>query len=453
MDIKTRKILLYLGVFVTTLFAACQGEPDIIEDTGRPPTLDVPPIEINLPSSESFSSPDNRNVIKEEVFGRWKILSLDEWSDGGHIWFTGDEAIFGFKCNEMSISGEMSDDGYWRAPSQRFATTEMLCAGERGAQDKAMISLMIGPTKIERIGKGPNKLRFFSGDHEMVIERSWLAKDTSLHEHFLGQWDVLRFDDFAPSSRLNGEGKRSAYVDFYDNPEQPASLRTGFHIGCNFSGNSIQLELESVAPQLVHMPRKLDRLTTQIGCTPTLQHRDEEFFAMMYKSPKIERLGVHRLRLWTENHELILEKSETGQARNRINKFDALKGNWLIGTVNKNGFGFGGPFYTPEVLVISKHKIQYGDHTPYLKTPRFASGGKITGEIVGGFGARDCERSRKLSVKNPNMGEVDVTCLVLDTLINHPIAEPINLPNHLQLTSDDYRITLQRNGTNTILPP
>ena len=54
------------------------------------------------------------------------------------------------------------------------------------------------------------------------------------------------------------------------------------------------------------------------------------FFKMMYQSPKLERWGEQRLRLWTDDHELILEKAELGQSRNLIKNFETIEGKWHI---------------------------------------------------------------------------------------------------------------------------
>ena len=42
---------------------------------------------------------------------------------------------------------------------------------------------------------------------------------------------------------------------------------------------------------------------------------------------------------------------------------------------------------------------EYGDLTPYLKTPRILRG-KIEGEIIGELGARNCEASQLLAPGN-----------------------------------------------------
>jgi len=120
---------------------------------------------------------------------------------------------------------------------------------------------------------------------------------------------------------------------------------------------------------------------------------------------------------------------------------------------NKAGLGFEGPFSAPEPLIISKDRIQYGELTPYLKNPRIWRG-KVQGEIIGDFGTRDCEANRLLSPdKLPPGAKENTICFVLNTITGHPIAEPINLPNHLQLSSGDYRITLLRSGTDRFTRP
>ena len=289
----------------------------------------------------------------------------------------------------------------------------------------------------------------------MIIERKWRdgGKPDLTQDALVGTWDILRFDDYIPKTRLNGEGRRSAFVDFYDDKYSPGSLGSYLNIGCNFSGNALRLELGSSTPRLVHVPRDLDYVATEMGCPPILDRRDKLFFKMMYQSPKLERWGEHRLRLWTDNHELILEKTEYGQSRNLIKNYETIEGKWQIIMANKAGLGFGGHFSAPEPLIIAKDKIQYGDLTPYLKNPRIWRG-KIEGEIIGDFGTRDCEANRLLSPdKLPPGAKNNAICFVLNTITGHPIADPINLPNLFQLTSGDYRITLQRSGTDRFTRP
>ena len=442
------KLLHSLVILALGLITACQDKPDTVEDIGTPPPLDLLPIEITI-------TPTPSPILKEELYGFWKITKLDEWKDGDFVAFTDDTTMFSFKCNNKSLFGEMSDEGLWHAPLGRFGTTEALCVGEKESQDEAMLTLMIGPTKIERIGDGSNTLRFFTDDHEMIIERKWRdgGKPDLTQDALVGKWDILRFDDYIPKTRLNGEGRRSAFVDFYDDKYSPGSLGTYLNIGCNFSGNALRLELGSSTPRLVHVPRDLDYVATEMGCPPILDRRDKLFFKMMYQSPKLERWGEHRLRLWTDNHELILEKTEYGQSRNLIKNYETIVGKWQIIMANKAGLGFGGHFSAPEPLIIAKDKIQYGDLTPYLKNPRIWRG-KIEGEIIGDFGTRDCEANRLLSPdKLPPGAKNNAICFVLNTITGHPIADPINLPNLFQLTSGDYRITLQRSGTDRFTRP
>ena len=143
------KLLQSLVILALGLITACQGERDTIEDIGAPPPLDLPPIEINI-------APTPSPILKEELYGFWKISALDEWKDGDHVIFADDTTMFSFKCNNKSLFGELSDEGVWHAPLGRFATTEALCVGEKEKQDEALLTLMIGPTEIERIGDGSN---------------------------------------------------------------------------------------------------------------------------------------------------------------------------------------------------------------------------------------------------------------------------------------------------------
>ena len=438
---------LYLSLLTLTFLVGCHNQPDTLKDTGVPPTPDLPPIEI-------VSTDAPRAVLKEELFWQWKITALNEWEDGGDIWFTdgdGRNTMFYFKCNEMTLAGEMTNEGVWRATEERYGTTEAFCAGERGEQDRALLSLMLGPSNIERIGTGANTIRFSNSDHEMTLERQWLegAKIDLPQEELIGNWDVIRFDDYMPKSRLNRDGNRSAYVDLYENMQIPNALTTNLNIGCNHSENSVRLNLQDKVYQLSNILQRYGRITTQMGCSPVRQKRDESFFSFMEQSPKIERLGEHRLRIWSDAHELILEKAATHQSRNSIRDFKALHGTWSITMVSKAGLGLGGKYFAPDPIIISEDKIQYGDLSPHLKKPGIRAS-KIIGKVVGNFEERDCSLSQAFSFENPSSEntpiatEENAICFVLYTLLGEHIAEPINLPVLLKLTSGDYELTLKR---------
>lgn len=264
------------------------------------------------------------------------------------------------------------------------------------------------------------------------------------HEDLIGQWDIIRFDTFTPTYRLNGEGKRSAYVDFFESQLSTGSLQTNLHIGCNFSGNSLHLIQKNSLYELSHIPRPLDRVATERGCEKTSHQRDQDFFSMMYESPKIEQRGKNRLHLQTDVHELILEKSTIGQTRNAIHNFEALIGTWSIVTANQGGFGLGGAFFVPEPIVISKAKIQYGDNTSYLKSPQIGEGGKIRGNVIDGVDALICAENKFLPIDTPRIKDTTALCFVLNTITQAPIADPLYSPDNIQLSSGEYRLVLQR---------
>lgn len=162
------KLLRDFSLLALVILAGCQNEPDTVEDTGKQIPLDLPPIEIRIADAP-------RAVLKEELFWQWKITALDDWKDEGSIWFTDDDgrnAMFHFKCNEMTLAGKMSDEGVWEATEDSYGATEMFCAGERGEQDKALLSLMFGPSKVERVGTELNTIRFSNSDHKMTLERN-----------------------------------------------------------------------------------------------------------------------------------------------------------------------------------------------------------------------------------------------------------------------------------------
>ena len=439
-----------LGLIMLT---ACENKPAPV-NTAPPIKTAEEPLLLTPPSDDVS---ELSAVLKEELFWRWKITKLDDWEGGeessrshGYIWFLDDaETIFSFKCNRMNLAARLSSEGIWQASRDRYGTTEAGCQGESGEQDRALLSVMFGPSKVERIGEGLNKLRFSSAKHDMIIERIWHddAEKTLSHEVLQGEWNVLRFDDYRPASRLNSEGKRSAYIDFYDDKYSPGHLGTQSHIGCNFSGNIIQLQEVKSRFQLIDINQEFGRLTTQKGCPDDLQKRDEAFFSMMDNNPRLERLGEMRLRLWTDKHELILERAHIGQDRDAVRDFQKLHGTWSILSVNKAGLGLGGAYYAPEPVVISDDKIQYGTSRPYLKLPAIKYG-KIVGELIGDFEAYDCEPSRSFSIettsseKGPIVKGDFAICLVLDTLTGGSVAELLPGPNSFQLTKGDYRLVL-----------
>lgn len=428
-------------LLILLLFAGCQGERDLVDESKKPSpsSLDLEPLHVAI-------EPTLLPVIKEELYGRWKITSLNNWGSGDDIWFTDDTTLFSFRCNQMSVSGKLSSEGKWHVPLESFATTEAGCQGEKGEQDKALLSLMIGPTNIERIGTSLNGFKFFTDDHVMMIERIGSGSNIRplSNDVLIGQWDVLRFDDFVPKSRLNVEGKRWASVDFYKETRRRNALAAGLYIGCNGSGNAVRLNIETWPHALDYVPIDHDRVRTDMGCSPEQQLRDNQFFELFLQSPKIMRLGEYRLRLWIDEHELILEKSEFGQIRNQIRDFKMIEGKWHITMVNNAGYGLGGNYFTPEPLVISKSKIQYGDISPYLKTPTIW-GGKIKGNVVGNLAAHNCGEypSTSLTGKEAALKEYAL-CVVLRVMTGEPIAEPTHLPDQFQLTLDDYRLTLVR---------
>ena len=74
------KLLTILVLLASATLVACQDKPDTIEDTGKQPPLDLPSIEITI-------TPTPSPILKEELYGFWKITELDEWKDGDHVIF------------------------------------------------------------------------------------------------------------------------------------------------------------------------------------------------------------------------------------------------------------------------------------------------------------------------------------------------------------------------------
>jgi|GEM_PF-6767904 len=444
----TSKLSRYWLLLSCLVFAACQGQPDTLEDTGTPPPLGLPALEIII-------EPPSQPVLREELFGNWEITALDDWAGEGRIYFTGESTIFHYQCNQMSVKGALLDEDKWYVPRERYATTEAGCQGIKGEQDKVLTSLMIGPSTVTSVSDGSDVLSFSIDDHKVEIRRIWsnpAEKDIS-QENLTGKWNILRFDDFVPPSRLNLEGKSSAYIYFHDNNFYPNSMYANFHIGCNYAENYLQLKSNKPVSELVHIPRSLDGIATERGCTPHLHELDTQFFSMMYEKPKVERFGEHRLRLWTEEHELILEKSEIGQMRHAIRNFNSLEGKWRVTMVNNDGMGLGGHFFTPELLEISRRKIQYGNFRPYLENPTIR-GANIKGEVTGSLDEHNCVEDSTYAFQQKKFAtKENALCIVLRVLTGESIAEPTQLPDHFQLALGEYQITLMRDGAETLSYP
>lgn len=235
-----------------------------------------------------------------------------------------------------------------------------------------------------------------------------------------GKWDIVRFDNYKPN-RISGDGKLNAYVVFGD-------TGTGYHIGCNFTGNSAIVNDDGY---LVPVPTDLENFQTLKGCGRVFEKRDDIFFDMMNSSPLVEIISDGRLRLSTKKHELILERAHIGQMRNAVQSLRSISKKWRIATVNRGGRGWGGSSYAKRPLSISANYIRYGDCSPYIATPIIEEDGQIKGDLV--------QINDAISCVNPT----DAEEVILELLSLGPIAEPARRGDFV-LSHKNLRVVLTR---------
>lgn len=154
--------------------------------------------------------------------------------------------------------------------------------------------------------------------------------------------------------------------------------------------------------------------------------------------------------------------SDKGKASTSSNQtpVKSLYGEWDVVKISKGDVEIDGTALPLEKLVISENRIQYGDEFPYLSKPfNSHNNGTILGVIIDGTENKleneiieirkslsDCRRIQSLDYV-PLATEEDAGCLVYWTYATRPIAVSIDLPDHIQLTSEhneDLRLLLKR---------
>ena len=267
-----------------------------------------------------------------------------------------------------------------------------------------------------------------------------------------GRWDIVSFDGFTPPSRLNSEGVRSAYVDFIR--AEANTFNAGFYAACHPSSGKFRLNQDSAGLTLSVVERDQEGLPAEKDCDPDVIKRQDALSSMMDQSPKIERTDRHGLRVWTDDHELILVNSKIGQQRNSL-LIEDIYGEWDVIKTVYRGAVFDGNTLLKDRLIISEEKIQYGNKLPYLSRPRHISSGSIKGVIIdGNEGKRedellppviDCRGFSKIGF-SPELSEKNAMCTVLYTYSLSPVAEPLESPDEIRLAvpGADVRLILKR---------
>ena len=138
-----------------------------------------------------------------------------------------------------------------------------------------------------------------------------------------GRWDIVRFEDYRPESRLQGS-----------TPATFAHFRTamggsvGLRIECNYSG---------AAGSIVDgqwRARPSDGIQTSMGCGSEGEARDSRLFAFFDLEPTIRRQSDGRLLVTApDGRELVLERPEQRRLAFRISAADLL-GDWRMEEVH-----------------------------------------------------------------------------------------------------------------------
>ncbi|HEX8381108.1 MAG TPA: hypothetical protein VF619_11240 [Allosphingosinicella sp.] len=181
-----------------------------------------------------------------------------------------------------------------------------------------------------------------------------------------GEWDIVEFDGHRPP-RLDTDGQRHAYVDI-----GAGGMR--FAISCNHSGMA-----GSIGAGGVLIPAVPDQgMTTQMGCGPEREARDERFFGFFRSRPKVALLSDGRLRLERPGHSLLLERSEVRRLAYGP-PLAEIAGTWRILSFTRfvgGGYHGWGPMFAPGRLRIE------GSVTRYSRCPQLAVGFRYTADFT-----------------------------------------------------------------------
>lgn len=163
-----------------------------------------------------------------------------------------------------------------------------------------------------------------------------------------GEWDIVSFDDYSPA-RLDGDGKRHAYVDVGER-----GLR--FAIGCNHSNMAGRIENGVLYPAPVD-----DGLQTVMGCGPERGKREADFFGFLRSEPRVGRTADGRVRMTSAKHRLVLERSSVRRLANGPT-LSEITGSWRVVSFTRfrdGGYQGWGAMYAPGRLRIGGGTLSY----------------------------------------------------------------------------------------------
>lgn len=147
-------------------------------------------------------------------------------------------------------------------------------------------------------------------------------------DQFNGEWEVARFDDYTPPSRMDGL-TRIAIADFrldYDYVD----LRIGCAQQVSYGGFQ--------DGRFVATPPPVGLELDTSECTKEELALDTKYRAFFKQNPKIEISGDDRLRLTAGSSELLLERPSLRMRANAPDQAE-LTGTWQLGGVYMRSFG------------------------------------------------------------------------------------------------------------------
>lgn len=187
----------------------------------------------------------------------------------------------------------------------------------------------------------------------------------------VGEWDVASFEGYRPE-RLRGT-LRAAVADF---GEQGVRLR----MECNHSGRAGTVEGGRFLPA-----RDDDGGQTVMSCGPERNAREGRFFSFFDKASTIERLGPDRVRLRSDETELVLERPALRRVGN-IPTPAQMRGSWRMVELTRylpgGGYAGGGVSEVPGRIVIADGRASYSRCPQYAVAFRISDAGRL--EKTGG---------------------------------------------------------------------
>lgn len=238
-----------------------------------------------------------------------------------------------------------------------------------------------------------------------------------------GEWDILEFDGYHPP-RLNTDGLRHAYVDI-------GAGGMSFTIGCNYSGMA-----GSIGSTGVLIPAVPDNgITTEMGCGPVREARDEAFFNFFRSRPQVALLPDGRLRIQGTGRLLLLERADMRRLAYGP-PLAEITGTWRVVSFTRflnGGYQGWGPMFAPGRLRIDGISISYS------RCPGSAVGFRYTADFTL-FRQSPVEMpSGSCSRAEPRATEVEV--MLASLLGQSPHAERVPGGGYV-LRSRDYAVLL-----------